>query len=90
MLVNTWLNVRQQCAQVAKKASGILSCFRNNTARRHGQVILPLNSFSCAKAALRVLCLVLGPSLQERYGGPGACSEKGNRAVGGLEHKPYG
>ena len=36
-----------------------------------------------------VLCSVLGPSLQERPQGPGACAEKGNEAVRGLEHNSY-
>ena len=34
-----------------------------------------------------IVCSVLGPSLQERHGGAGACPEKGNRAGEGLEHK---
>jgi len=33
---------------------------------------------------------VFDPSLQERCQGPGACPEKGNKAVRGLEHKSYG
>jgi len=33
---------------------------------------------------------VLGPSLQERHGGPAVCPEKDNRAVRGLEHKSFG
>jgi len=32
----------------------------------------------------------LGPSLQERHGGPGVCPEKGNEAVRDLEHRSYG
>jgi len=38
----------------------------------------------------QVLCSVLGPSLQERHWGPGACSEKGNKTVKVLEHKSNG
>jgi len=85
VLVDAWLIMSQQCAQVAKKANGILACIRNSSASRSREVIISLYSALVGPHLSAVLSS--GPLTTGKIWRPWSVSRP---LVRGLEHKSCG
>ncbi|KAK4831158.1 hypothetical protein QYF61_015628 [Mycteria americana] len=81
VLVDSQLNMSQQCAQVAQKANSILACIRNSVASRTREVIVPLYS---ALVRPHLECCVHQKSYEERLRELGLFSLEKRRLRGDL------